>query len=168
VTGATALSATLGVAGPTALSGTLSVAGATMMDSTLGVAGATTLLGTLSVSGATTMDSTLNVGSEFKVATDKFRVTAVNGNTVVGGNLKPPAGLREDRTQKIIRCTTGTVPFCKRATMRSKDGGDLQRQKKKKQESLSHGCFCRDFKTDLIIAVSNSRSLLQTTDTLER
>jgi len=68
------------------IGGTLGMTGDTTMSATLGVSRATTLLGTLSVSGATTMDSTLNVGSDFKVATDKFRVTAVNGNTVVGGN----------------------------------------------------------------------------------
>jgi hypothetical protein len=33
------------------------------------------------------MASTLNVGSDFKVATDKFSVTALTGNTVVGGTL---------------------------------------------------------------------------------
>ena len=52
---------------------------------TVDTSGNTLAAGTLSVSGATTMDSTLNVGSDFKVATDKFSVTALNGNTAVGG-----------------------------------------------------------------------------------
>jgi len=39
------------------------------------------------VTGATTISNTLNVGSDFKVATDKFQVTATSGNTAVGGTL---------------------------------------------------------------------------------
>ena len=33
-----------------------------------------------------------NVGSDFKVATDKFQVTATSGNTAVGGTLGVTGG----------------------------------------------------------------------------
>ena len=66
---------------------TLDVTGATTLSSTLGVTGATTLGSTLEVTKATTLKSTLNVGSDFKINTNKFTVTASTGNTTIAGTL---------------------------------------------------------------------------------
>ena len=101
-TGNTAVFGELGVTGAATLSSSLDVnsdfkvatnkfsvtasSGDTTVAGTL-TSGDATVSGTLGVTGATTITTTLNVGSDFKVATDKFQVTATSGNTAVGGTL---------------------------------------------------------------------------------
>ena len=65
----------------TAASGNTSIAG------TLGVSGATTLSTTLAVTGVTTLSSTLNVTGDVAVNSNKFNITASNGNTAIAGTL---------------------------------------------------------------------------------
>lgn len=101
--GNTAVAGTLGVTGATTLSNTLAVtgnltvntnkfvvtasSGNTTVAGTLGVTGATTLSSTLGVTGAATLSSTLAVTGNVTVNTNKFVVTAANGNTAVAGTL---------------------------------------------------------------------------------
>lgn len=67
--------------------GAISLTGNASFGGTLGVTGNTTLTGTLAVTGAVTMASTLGVTGNFSVATNKFNVTASNGNVSFPGNL---------------------------------------------------------------------------------
>lgn len=101
--GNTTVAGTLGVTGATTLSNTLAVtgnltvntnkfvvtasSGNTTVAGTLGVTGATTLSSTLGVTGAATLSSTLAVTGNVTVNTNKFVVTAANGNTAVAGTL---------------------------------------------------------------------------------
>ena len=114
VTDATSLSDSLDVTGATTLSNTLTVTNATTLQSnldvggyvhvatnkftvdtsgntaaagTLQVNGATTLSNTLIVAQATTLQNTLDVASTFRVATTKFTVDYLTGDTAVAGAL---------------------------------------------------------------------------------
>jgi len=110
VTGAVALSNTLGVASDfavntnkfivTATSGNTTVAG------TLGVTGATTLSNTLDVTGAATLSSTLAVTGNLTVNTNKFVVTAASGNTSIAGTLGVTGATTLSSTLGVTGATT--------------------------------------------------------------
>ena len=85
--GAATLSNTLAVTGATTLSSTLALTGAATLSNTLAVAGVTTLSSTLAVTGAATLSSTLALTGDLSVNTDKFKVTASNGNLTSKGSL---------------------------------------------------------------------------------
>jgi hypothetical protein len=86
--GAATLSNTLAVTGATTLSSTLALTGAATLSNTLAVAGVTTLSSTLAVTGAATLSNTLAVTGDLSVNTDKFKVTATSGDTMIAGNLR--------------------------------------------------------------------------------
>jgi len=65
----------------------ITTSGNASIGGTLGVTGATTLSSTLGVTGAVTLSSTLAVTGNVSVNTNKFNVTASNGNVASAGSI---------------------------------------------------------------------------------
>jgi hypothetical protein len=77
---------------PDATASTSSTSGALKVAGGAGIAGALNVGTTATITGATSLSSTLGVTGNVAVNTDKFKITASNGNTEIAGTIKIAGG----------------------------------------------------------------------------
>jgi hypothetical protein len=77
---------------PDATASTSSTSGALKVAGGAGIAGALNVGTTATITGATSLSSTLGVTGNVAVNTDKFKITASNGNTEIAGTISIAGG----------------------------------------------------------------------------
>jgi hypothetical protein len=99
--------------GNTSIAGTLEVSGETIISNTLNVTGTITTLTALTTSGLATLNSTkignnfnINTNGDLSINTNKFEITASNGNTSIAGTLAVTDATTLSSTLGVTSTTT--------------------------------------------------------------